>query len=183
MLASSASSSASQSSNINNLNVLTFIKDIYSSLKHIDNCFNSYKENINTRLMKLEDNHHIIIDKLTNIEQLILNCNMNSQKNNTLDSKIENELLEKINILNKANNNKIVLKPNELTFANILENNYNILDINNVMETQDVLDIHHDNTNNMLNNTNVENNTIDNNTIDNNTIDNNTNETIVSLLF
>ena len=64
MLASSASSSASASaspsSNINNLNVLTFIKDIYSSLKHIDNCFNSYKENINTRLMKLEDNHHII---------------------------------------------------------------------------------------------------------------------------
>ena len=62
---------AASTTNINNLNVLTFIKDIYLSMKHIDTCFNSYKENIDTRLIKIEDNQQTILDKLNNIEQLL----------------------------------------------------------------------------------------------------------------
>ena len=130
----------SSSTNINNLNVLTFIKDIYMSLKHIDTCFNSYKETIDNKLINIIDNHNIILDKLNNIEQLINKLNTNTQKQNLIDSKIEHELLEKMNMFNKStDNNAIQLKASELTFANILENNYNILDINNTSDTHNFL--------------------------------------------
>lgn len=128
--------------NINNLNILTFIKDIYLSLKHIDNCFNSYKENINDRLIKIEDNHNTILDKLTNIEQLLEKINFNTQNQVSLDKNIENELLKKMNILNKTSiQDKINLKIEELTFANILENNYSLLDINEKLTTQNASEI------------------------------------------
>jgi len=117
--------------NINNLNILTFIKDIYLSLKHIDNCFNSYKDNIDSRLIKLEDNQKTILDRLTNIEQLLDKINLNTQNQVALDKNIENELMQKMNIMNKTSTyEKINLKPEELTFANILENGYSLLDIN-----------------------------------------------------
>lgn len=119
------------STNINNLNILTFIKDIYLSLKHIDNCFNSYKDNIDSRLIKLEDNQQTILDRLTNIEQLLDKINLNTQNQVALDKNIENELMQKMNAMNKTSfQEKITLKPEELTFANILENGYSLLDIN-----------------------------------------------------
>ena len=119
------------STNINNLNILTFIKDIYLSLKHIDNCFNSYKDNIDSRLIKLEDNQQTILDRLTNIEQLLDKINLNTQNQVALDKNIENELMQKMNVMNKTSfQEKITLKPEELTFANILENGYSLLDIN-----------------------------------------------------
>lgn len=119
------------STNINNLNILTFIKDIYLSLKHIDNCFNSYKENIDSRLIKLEDNQQTILDKLTNIEHLLEKINLNTQNQVALDKNIENELMQKMNAMNKTSfQEKLNLKPEELTFANILENGYSLLDIN-----------------------------------------------------
>ena len=117
--------------NINNLNILTFIKDIYLSLKHIDNCFNSYKDNIDSRLIKLEDNQQIILDKLTNIEHLLDKINLNTLNQVMLDKNIENELMQKMNTMNKTSfQEKLNLKPEELTFANILENDYSLLDIN-----------------------------------------------------
>lgn len=120
--------------NINNLNILTFIKDIYLSLKHIDNCFNSYKDNIDSKLSKLEDNQNTILDRLNNIEQLLDKINLNTQNQVALDKNIENELMQKMNTLNNNNfQDKINLKPEELTFANILENKYSLLDINTVL--------------------------------------------------
>lgn len=122
--------------NINNLNILTFIKDIYLSLKHIDNCFNSYKDNIDSRLIKLEDNQKTILDRLTNIEQLLDKINSNTQNQVALDKNIENELMQKMNAMNKTSfQEKINLKPEELTFANILENGYSLLDINETINT------------------------------------------------
>ena len=127
------------STNINNLNILTFIKDIYLSLKHIDNCFNSYKENIDSRLIKLEDNQQTILDKLTNIEHLLEKINLNTQNQVALDKNIENELMQKMNAMNKTSfQEKLNLKPEELTFANILENNYSILDINTTLAKQNL---------------------------------------------
>ena len=134
--------------NINNINIVTFIKDIYLSLQHIDICFNSYKENINTKLQKIEDNQQIIIEKINNIEQLVNKATV--QKHNVIDSKIENELLEKMSKFNKDDNNnniKLQLKPTELTLANILENNYNILDINTTLETYNNVGIINGNSN------------------------------------
>lgn len=119
------------SGNISNLNIVTFIKDIYQSLKHIDMCFNTYRENIDSRIGKLEDNQQIILEKLNNIEQILSRMINNSEKSSCLDSKLEQELMIKMNNLNNSTSNaKLELKPKELTFANILENNYTILDIN-----------------------------------------------------
>jgi hypothetical protein len=131
---------ARMASNINNLNILTFIKDIYQSLKHIDNCFNSYKENIDARLTRVEDNQQTILDKLNILEQMLYKINSNTQQQVSLDKNIENELLEKMNTLNKNTTmDKLNLKPEELTFANILENNYTILDINETLSKQNTI--------------------------------------------
>jgi DNA-binding transcriptional MerR regulator len=122
--------------NINNLNILTFIKDIYLSLKHIDTCFNSYRETIDTRLIRIEDNQQIILDKLNILEQTLNKINSNTEQQVSLDKNIENELLEKMQALNNnTTHEKLTLKPDELTIANIIENNYDILDINKTLAT------------------------------------------------
>ena len=125
------------SQNINNLNVFTFIKDIYQSLKHIDKCFNDFNTNINGRLTKLEDNQHILIDKMTVIESLLTKLSDSNTNHGSLNKNIENELLEKMSKMNSNqmnnkqinSNYRIELKPNELTFENIIENNYTFQDI------------------------------------------------------
>ena len=120
------------SNTINNLNIFTFIKDIYQSLKHIDKYFNDSNTNINSRLTKIEDNQLIILDKLSSIEVFLSKLNETNTSNVLLNKNIENELLEKMKIMNSnnINNTKVNLKPDELTFENILENSYTISDIN-----------------------------------------------------
>ena len=117
---------------INNLNIFTFIKDIYQSLKHIDQCFSTFNEAVNTRLTKLEDNQQILIDKMASIEIALIKLGEVNNTKSSLDKNIENELMKKMNIMNKTafGNNTVELKPDELTFANILENGYTLLDIN-----------------------------------------------------
>ena len=119
-------------STVNNLNIFTFIKDIYQSLKNIDKILNLNSDDLNKRINKLEDNQQILIDKLTNIEVLLNSFGEMNKSNNSLDKNIEFELLEKMKKLNQneVNNSKLSLKPEELTFANILENNYQFSDIN-----------------------------------------------------
>ena len=122
-------------STVNNLNIFTFIKDIYQSLKNIDKILNLNSDDLNKRINKLEDNQQILIDKLTNIEVLLNSFGEMNKSNNSLDKNIEFELLEKMKKLNQneVNNSKLSLKPEELTFANILENNYQFSDINESM--------------------------------------------------
>jgi hypothetical protein len=117
---------------INNLNIFTFIKDIYQSLKHIDQCFSTFNESVNNRLIKLEDNQQILIDKMASIEIALIKLGELNNTKSSLDKNIENELMKKMNIMNKTafENNTVELKPDELTFANILENGYTLLDIN-----------------------------------------------------
>lgn len=117
---------------INNLNIFTFIKDIYQSLKHIDQCFSTFNESVNIRLTKLEDNQQILIDKMASIEIALIKLGETNNTKSSLDKNIENELLKKMNIMNKTvfGNDTVDLKPDELTFANILENGYTLLDIN-----------------------------------------------------
>jgi len=120
--------------NVNNLNVFTFIKEIYQSLKHIDHCFNKFNTEVNSRLVKLEDNQQIVIDKLAGIETLLLKMGENNKITSGIDKNLEFELLEKMKKMNQnttSNDNyRIELKPEELTFANILENGYTFSDIN-----------------------------------------------------
>ena len=117
---------------INNLNIFTFIKDIYQSLKHIDQCFSTFNDSVSNRLSKLEDNQQILIDKMASIEIALIKLGETNNTKSSLDKNIENELLKKMNIMNKTafGNDTVNLKPDELTFANILENGYTLLDIN-----------------------------------------------------
>jgi len=117
---------------VNNLNIFTFIKDIYQSLKHIDKSLTLSNDALNKRITKLEDNQQILIDKLTNIEIVLNRLGDMNKPNSGLDKNIEFELLEKMKRLNQneMNNSKLSLKPEELTFANILENSYSFTDIN-----------------------------------------------------
>ena len=125
---------------VNNLNIFTFIKDIYQSLKHIDKTLNISNEDLNKRISKIEENQQLLIDKMTTMEIVLNNISEMSKPNSGLDKNIEFELLEKMKKLNQndTNNSKLVLKPNELTFANILENNYGFNDINQSFNPQSV---------------------------------------------
>ena len=155
---------------VNNLNIFTFIKDIYQSLKHIDKTMTLSNDDLNKRISKLEDSQQILLDKLSNIEIVLTKLGEMNKPNSSLDKNIEFELLEKMKKINQneVNNSKIVLKPNELTFANILENNYGFNDINN-----------------SLGNTVSDNNTINNtyDIYDTNNINNLKPESLDSLLF
>ena len=115
---------SSNGSNVNNLNIFTFIKDIYQSLKHIDQCFNNFNTVIGARLTKLEDNQQILIDKLSGIEILLTKMGETNKTNAMLDKNIEYELLEKMKIMNNLNinggNDRVDLKTEELNFANII---------------------------------------------------------------
>jgi hypothetical protein len=130
--------------NINNLNVITFIKDIYLSLKHIDQNLNIFKNDIDSRMTKLEDNYNSIQDKIISIEQLISKIDNKLNDNDKIDKNIEAELFNKMYKLDKNNlaDTKLELKPKELTIANILENNYSLLDVNKAL-----MDSQHDQSN------------------------------------
>lgn len=154
-------------SQINNLNIFTFIKDIYQSLKHIDKYFSNFNESVNNRLIKIEDNQQILIDKIANIENILVKISEIKNNNVGLDKNLEIELMKKMNMMNDSvfKNDVIDLKPEELTIANILENNYSFLDINESLEKY-----------------NLGNNNLDNNNLDNNNLDNNISQSYISIL-
>jgi hypothetical protein len=128
---------ASGNTNINNLNIITFIKDIYLSLKHLDVCFSTFKTSIDSKMMKLEEQYSTILEKLSQMENSIVQVNERVSQSSNIDSVIEQELLDKMYKLSSVTENttRLELKPKELTFANILENGYTMLDINNSLET------------------------------------------------
>ena len=177
-------------SSVNNLNIFTFIKDIYQSLKHIDKTSTITNDTLNKRITKIEENQEILIDKCTTIELLLSKLNQNNTTHHNLDKTIEFELLEKMKKINQneINNEKLNLKPEELTFANVIENNYNFSDINkSIYNNTDFLPLGNSIDNNV--DTNLDNsiNTHDkiiNNIENNENININTNsETLDSLLF
>jgi hypothetical protein len=84
-------------------------------------------------MVKLEGQYETILERVNQ-----LNCTMEQIKegitqSSNMDSTIEKELLDKMFKLSSAaeDSSRLELKPKELTFANILENGYTMLDINN----------------------------------------------------
>jgi len=131
-----AAASSSPNVNINNLNIITFIKDIYLSLKHIDTCFSTFKNDINARMIKLEGQYETILERLSQLEHSISQINERVCQSSNIDSTLEKELLDKMYKLSCAteDTNHLELKPKEMTIANVLENGYTMLDINNSLE-------------------------------------------------
>lgn len=131
------SSSGNVNVNINNLNIITFIKDIYLSLKHLDTCFSTFKTDIDAKMIKLEGQYETILDRLSQLENTMNQVNASICQSSNMDSAIEKELLDKMYKLSSTTENasRLELKPKEMTLANILENGYTMLDINNSIET------------------------------------------------
>lgn len=123
--------------NINNLNIITFIKDIYLSLKHLDTCFTTFKTDIDGKMMKLEAQYETILERLSLLETNLNQVNEKVCQSSNMDSAIEKELLDKMYKLSSTTENatRLELKQKEMTLANILENGYTMLDINNSLET------------------------------------------------
>ena len=184
---------------VNNLNIFTFIKDIYQSLKHIDKTSTLSNDTLNKRITKLEENQQILIDKCTTIEILLNKIGENNTTHHNLDKNIEFELLEKMKKINQneINNEKLSLKPEELTFANVIENNYNFSDINESIGNNTKFlpldnNLGDDSLNNLYNTLNTLDTNFDNslnhldttlNSINNNNTNNTNSETLDSLLF
>ena len=116
--------------------------DSYVAYKEASSTLETFSEIANPamligRLTKLEDNQHILIDKMTVIESLLTKLSDSNTNSGSLNKNIENELLEKMSKMNSNqmnnkqinSNYRIELKPNELTFENIIENNYTFQDI------------------------------------------------------
>lgn len=117
--------------NINNLNVFTFIREIYHSLKHLDIQINGMNQQMNERLSKIEENQQILKTRFDNIELLLQKVIERGEQTIGLNKGIESQLLNKMNMLNRQNaaTAKVELKPNEMTFENIIENEYTFGDI------------------------------------------------------
>ena len=152
------SSSGNSNVNINNLNIITFIKDIYLSLKHIDTCFSTFKNDIDAKMIKLEGQYETILERLSKLEHSIEQVNERVSQSSNINSVLENELLDKMYKLSSATEDttRLELKPKELTFANILENGYTMLDINNSLETNMSNMTNISNMSNMSNNLSME---------------------------
>lgn len=122
--------------NINNLNIITFIKDIYLSLKHIDACFTTFKNDIDSRMIKLEGQYETILEKLSLLDASVAQVHDKVSNAASIDSAVEKELLDKMYKLSSGaeETSRLELKPKEMTIANILENGYTMLDINNTLE-------------------------------------------------
>jgi hypothetical protein len=124
--------SAPPPTNVNNLNVFTFIREIYQSLKHLDIQINTLSQQVNERLSKLEENQQMLKSRFDNIEILLQKTLEHSQISNGLNATIEHELLNTMSLLNKKTViSNVNLKPDEMTFANIIENEYTFGDIHN----------------------------------------------------
>lgn len=133
----SSSLNSNTNLNINNLNIITFIKDIYLSLKHLDICFSTFKTDIDGKMNKLDEQYKTILEKLSQLETNINHVNERIYQSSNMNSEIEKELLDKIYKLSSTaeNSARLELKTKDMTIANILENNYTMLDINNSLET------------------------------------------------
>ena len=113
----------------------------YKNLYKIHNYLFELKDYINYTLDTFDNfdsqcknltSYQMFIDNMRENKTILNKLSEMNKPNNGLDKNIEFELLEKMKKinLNEVNNSKLALKPNELTFANILENNYGFNDIN-----------------------------------------------------
>lgn len=129
---------------LNNMNVFTFVKEIYSSLKHIttklhtnETKVNSHHKDIQMQISKLEAKIDHIIQEQNSIKNMINNY-YNSDQNlgSAIQTKMENLLSGSSNV--DYSSDKLDLKPMDLTLANVDENNYTFADIQTSLDTNDV---------------------------------------------
>jgi DNA-binding transcriptional MerR regulator len=129
---------------LTNMNIITFIKEVYSSLKHIttklhayDTKLNTQHKDINEHISRLEVKLDHIINEQNSIKNMIYEYYNSDQNIGTdIQHKMEN-LLSGISGLDQ-DVTKLKLKPDDLTIANVDENNYTFSDIQTSLDINNI---------------------------------------------
>lgn len=141
--------------NIGNMSIVELVNDIYKSLKKIDKEITDCKKKINDienkmdkldKLDKLDIND--LTESLTLLNNKLTNLNQNQNQNQVLEApdidiinitktptgmpnNMDTDLMKQLELLKITDpeNNKIKLKKDELILDNLIENSYNIIDV------------------------------------------------------
>lgn len=144
---------------LTNMNIFTFVKEVYASLKHITKKLNesetkkdSQNKKVNTRLDTIEAKLDYILQEQQGIKTMIHDYyNSDQHLGNNIQQKMENLLSTTADI--NLDTDKLNLKPEDLTLANVDENNYSFADVQNSLDINDT-SFHTDLTEGLLDNTN-----------------------------
>lgn len=129
-------------SKLSNMNIFTFIKEIYSSLKYLidrttktEDLLKSKFNTIDERISILQNENIELNTKLDLLHQII---QTHFESNDTLENDIQNKLENLINDepVIDGPDAKLNLDANELTIANLDENNYTFEDIQNSLDKE-----------------------------------------------
>ena len=129
-------------SKLSNMNIFTFIKEIYSSLKYLidrttktEDLLKSKFNTIDERISILQNENIELNTKLDLLHQII---QTHFESNDTLENDIQNKLEDLINDepVIDGPDAKLNLDANELTIANLDENNYTFEDIQNSLDKE-----------------------------------------------
>ena len=122
-----------ENQNISSLNIFTFIKEIYQSIKNfhkkLDNMSTQQKE-FRNHIDRINKEHEISMKRMQEtITRLSSQLDSKEEINVKLRSQLENKLG---NLMTETidHNDKLHLNINELTIGNLVDNNYNLDDIN-----------------------------------------------------
>ena len=126
------------------MNVFTFVKEVYSSLKHITNKLHSNETKTDLQYNKLEQKISSLEAKLDYNKQELHSIKDMIHNYYNSDQSIGNDIQQKMeNLLSTTEfnqeDNKLNLKPEELTLANVDENNYSFNDIQNSFDTGEIV--------------------------------------------
>ena len=118
--------------NIGNTNIFTFIKEIYNSLKYIKINLDSFEKNVNFRFIEMDKRISIVSKSISEINDKINNVQHTLDNNFNINESIDNDIQNKLSsiMINETKHSeKLELKGDELTIANLQDNNYNFDDI------------------------------------------------------
>jgi hypothetical protein len=135
--------SLSSATSINNMNIVTFIRDIYQSLKNLETRYQNLENKVD-QLQELVNDKLIVNEhKLNQLVECVssLNSQIENSKQKSMNNELEKQLLQQMELLNKDVSQlsppKLDLKLSEMTIANLVENNYTTEDIFKNIKNED----------------------------------------------
>lgn len=133
---------ADDNQKISSLNIFTFIKEIYQSIKNfhkkLDSMTTQQKE-FRQYIDRINKEHDLHIKRMQEtIDNLALKLDNREAINNKLKNQLENKL-SNLMVETVDNNDRLNLNINELTIGNLVDNNYNISDINDQLSSSSIM--------------------------------------------
>jgi hypothetical protein len=122
--------------NLSSLNIFTFIKEIYASIKIFNKKIDNYQKEMNSNFQSMKKIQNNCIYNISKNHELLETIHKLLDDRNKLDNSLKNSLETKLGNLISENietNQKIQLDIQDLSFGNIIDNEYNFGDINNTL--------------------------------------------------